>query len=248
MNVCVPSRLLTTKHVAGSKTRLFHSPLPTTENLNYTNQLITPVPPTHSRTKDPLTAIQLLLNTFETILAPGAFLERPTILQLIMNPIPPPTAGSVGESRPLRLLLPFRTINRHLLGLPGQEVPMTPSPLSNQRCHTPISLLLMTSRLQVRHNHNHNHNPLSRNNTSATTRPMNLRSGTVTGTVDHTRGRTTLWSEMSLTTTLRLPPTNTPYQFHLPGHRDRRRSKRRVFLVVRNEEFTTIRGSVPRRT
>lgn len=246
MNVCVPSRLLTTKHVAGSKTRLFHSPLPTIENPSCTNQLITPVPPTHSRTKDLLTAIQLLLNIFETILAPGAFLERPIILQLITNPIPPPTAGSVGESRPLRLLLPFRTINRHLLGLPGQEVPMTPFPLSNQRCHTPISLLLMKSRLQVRHNRNHN--PLSRNNTSATTHPMNLRSGTVRRTVDHTRGRTTLWSEMSLTTTLRLPPTSTPYQFHLPGHQDQRRSKRRVFLVARNEEFTTIRGSVPRRT
>lgn len=246
MNVYVPSRLLTTKHVAGSKTRLFHSPLPITENPNYTNQLITPVPPTHFRTKDPLTAIRLLLNTLETIPAPGAFLERPTILQLTMNPIPPPTVGSVGESRPLRLLLPFRTINRRPLDLLGQGVPMTPFPLSNQRCHTPISLLLMTSRLQVRHNRNHN--PLSRNNTSATTHPMNLRSGIVRGTVDHTQGRTTLWSEMSLTTTPRLPPTNTPYQFHLPGHRDQHRSKRRVFLVVRNEEFTTIRGSVPRRT
>ena len=81
MNVYVQSHPPTTKHVAGSRTRLFHSPLPINENPSSINRLIIPVPPTRSRTKDPLTAIQPLLNTFETIPALEVSLERPTIPQ-----------------------------------------------------------------------------------------------------------------------------------------------------------------------
>ena len=165
------------KHVAGSKTRLFHYLLPITENPNSSNQLITPALPIHIRTKDPSTAIRLLLSTFEIILAPEGFQEHPTIYQSIMNLIPPATAGSVGESLPLRLVLPFPTIaihkfnRRRLHGLPGQGVPMTPLPLSRRGCHTPINLLLMTSRLQVPHNHSHS--LLTRNNTFITTPQTN---------------------------------------------------------------------------
>ena len=247
MNVYVPSRLPTTKHVVGSKTHLFHSLLPITENPNSINHLITPIPPTHSRTRDPLTVIQLSLNTFETIPAPEVFPECPTIPQSITSPIPPATVGSVGESLPFRLVLPFHTINRRLPDLLGQGVPMMPFLLFKPGCHSPISLLLMISRLRVRHNLSHN--LLIRNNTSATIHPTNLRSGTVKGTIDHTRGRMTLWSEMSLTTLPRLPPTNMPYQFHPPGLRDLYRSKPRPFPGVRSGEFIIIiRGSAPPRT
>jgi hypothetical protein len=166
----VPFPPPTTKHVAGSKTRPFHCLLPITENLNSSNQLITPAPPIHIRTKDRSTAIRSLMSTFGIILAPGDFLEHPTIHQLITNLILPATAGIVGESLPLRLALPFLTIaihkfSRRLHGLPGQGVPMTPLPLFKRGCHTPISLLLMIFRLRVPHNHR----PLIRNNTSITT-------------------------------------------------------------------------------
>ena len=235
----MPSRPPTTKHVAGSKTHPFHCLLPITENPNSSNQVITPALPIHIRTKDPSTAIRLLLSTFEIILAPEGFLEHPTIHQSITNLIPPATAGSVGESLPLRLVLPFPTIaihklNRRLHGLPGQGVHMTPLPLSKRGCHTPISLLLMTSRLQVPHNHSHS--LLTRNNTSITTPQTNRWSGIARGIIDHTLGRTTHWSGMNLIHTPRLLPTSTPFKFHLPGRRDPRRSKRRPFLVARSDQ------------
>ena len=248
MNVYVPSHPLTTKRVAGSKTHLFHSPLPTSENPINNNHLITPVLTTHTRTNDPSTAIQLSLNTFETILAPEVSLERPTTRQSTTNPIPPATVGSVGEYLPLRLVLPFRTIvivsgsrpfNHRLPDLPGQGVPMMPFPLFNQGCRTPINFLPTISHLRVRHNRSRN--PFTRNNTFVTTHPTSLWTATARGTVGRTRGRMTLWSETNLTIT-RLPHTNTPYNFHLPGLRDLRQSKRRAFLPARSEEFITIRG------
>lgn len=250
MNVCVPSHPPTTKHVAGSKTHLFHSPLPISENSSSNNHLIIPVLPTHTQTKDPSTAIQPSLNTFETILAPEAFLERPTAPQSVTNPIPPATVDSVGESLPLCLVLHFRTIviasgshkfNHRLPDLPGQGVPMMPFLPFNQGCHTPISFLFpMTSHPRVRHKLNRN--LLIRNNTSVTTHLTNLWSETARGITDPTRGRMTLWSEMNLITTPRLPPTNTSYNFHLPGLRDLRRFKHIASPAARNEEFTTIRG------
>ena len=247
MNVYVPSHPPTTKHVAESKTRLFPSPL-ISENSNSSNNLITPALPTHTRTKDPLTAIQLLLNTFETILAPEVFLERPTVPQSFTNLFPPATAGSVGESLPLCLVLPFPTIaivseihkfNRPLPDLPGQGVPMMPFPLFNQGCHTPISLLLTTSHLQAPYSHSHS--LFTRNSTSATTHPTNLQSGIARGTIDHTRGHMTLWSETNLIIMLRLLPTNTPYRFRLPGLRDPHRSKHRAFLAAKSEDFIITR-------
>ena len=176
----MPSRPPTTKHVAGSKTRLFHCLLPTIENPHSSNLVITSALPIHIRTKDPLTAIRLLLSTSEIIPAPEESLGHPTIHQSATNHTPPATAGSVGESLPLRLAHPFPTIaivsemhkfNRHLHGLPGQGVPMTPLPLFSRGCHTPISLLLMISRL--RGPRNHSHSLLTRNNTSITTPPTN---------------------------------------------------------------------------
>ena len=249
------SRPPTTKRVAGSKTHLFHSPLPITEILSNSNHLRIPAPPTYTRTKDPSTAIQLSPNTFVTILAPEVFLEPPTIRQSISNPIPLAMVDSVGESLPLRLVLPFLMIvigsekckSNHLPpDLPGQGVAMMPSHLSNQDRHTPISLLQMISRLQVHRNRRHNL-PI-RINISITLYPLNLRNTTATETVNHTRGRTIPYNEMSPITMSPLSPTSTRYLFHLPGLRDLHPSKHSPFLVARNEEFIITRGWVPRRT
>ena len=244
----------TTKHVVESKTPQSHSHLLISENLNSNNHLRTPALPTYIWTKDPSTVIQLSPNTSVTILAPGAFLELPTMYQSITSSTPPTTVDTVEESLSLHLL-PFRTIvivsenhrsSRLLPGPPGQGVVMMPSHLFNQGCHTPISLLPMTFCLRV--HHCQRHSLLTRTNTSITTHPTNLRSATARGTIGHTRGRTIPWNEMSPTTMSPLPPTSTPYPFHLPGLRDLHPFKRRTFLAAPNEEFITIRGWALRRT
>jgi len=156
-------------------------------------------------------------------------------------------ADNVGEFLPL-LVLHFRTIvivtenhrsNPHPPDPPGQGVPMIPPHPSNQGCRTPISLLLMISHLQVLHNLRHN--LLTRTNTFITTHPTNLRS--VRETVEHTRGHTILWNEMSPTTMSPPPPINFPYPSHPPGLRDLHPFKRRPFPSVRSgRDFIITRG------
>ena len=199
--------------------------------------------------------IQSSLNTFATILALEVFLERPTTCPSTTNPIPLPMVDSVGGSLPLLLAPHFRTIvivtgshksSRRLPDPSGQEVAMIPSHLFNKPCHTPISLLPTISSLQVRRSRYHN--LPTRTNTSITTYRTNLRSATARGTVDHTRGRTIPWNEMSPIT---LPPTPIPSPSHLPGLRDLHQFKHRPFPVARSEierEFTITRGSALRRT
>lgn len=256
-NVYVLFHPPTTKPVAGSKTRLYLFPLPITETLNSNNRPRAPVPPTHIRTKDPLTVIQLSQNTSVTILAPEVFLERPTTYQSITNLIPPATADSVGELFPLLLALPFRTIvianenhrsSRRLPDPPDQGVHMIPSHLFNKGCHTPITLLQTISRLPVRHSRRHN--LLTRTNTSTTIYPTNLRSATARETVDHSRGRTIPWNETNPITMSPLPPT-TPCPSQFLGPRDLHPFKHRPFLAARSEigrGFIIISDSALRRT
>ena len=247
----------TTKHVAGFKTRLFLSPLPIPETFNSNNRLRTPARPTHIRTKDPSTVIQLWQNIFATILALEVFLERPTISQPTTNSIPPAMVDSVGGSFPLLLALPFRTIvivsesyksNRRLPDLPGQGVPMIPPHLSNQGYHTPISLLLTISRTRGRHSRRRN--LLTRTNTPTTIYPTNPQNATVRGTLDHTRGHTIPRNEMSPIITVLLSPI-TPSLSHLPGLRDPHPFKPRPSPAARTEterDSTITRGWALRRT
>ena len=244
----MPFHPLTTKHVAGSKTRLLRSLFPTTENPS-NHHFKTPAPPTCIQTKDPSTAIQLLLNTFATILAPEVFPEHPTIYQSITNLILPAMVDSVGESL-LLPVLPFHTIaivnenhksSRRLPGLPGREVAMTLH-LFTRRYHIPISPLPTIFPLQVRHSCHSN--LLTRTNTSITIHPTNPQSATVRETADHTQGRTILWNGMN-PTIISPPPPISIYRSHLPGLRVQHRSKHRPSLEARSEserECITTRG------
>ena len=250
----MPSPLLRTRHVVGSKTPQFHFLISIPENLNNSNYFWALVLLMCTRNTGPSTVIRLLLNIFATILVQVVFQESPIIHQPIMNRIPLATADRVGVPLPHCLVpLPFLTtviasgIPRYKLRLQdllGQGVLMMPFPLFNRDCRTPINLLPMIFLLRARRSHHRN--LLTRTNTTITTQLMNLQNAT--GTVDLIQGLTILSNEMNPIIIFPLPRINTPYPSHLRDLRGPRPFKHKPSPAVRSGEYIITRGLAPRRT